>query len=62
MMYVRLWEGKPGTGLVRVPTVNHRAQRSKWYAQYCPVQCNHQQRFHIGLLPIESHHYSLAME
>ena len=24
MMYVRLWEGKPGTGLVRVPTVNHR--------------------------------------
>lgn len=62
MMYVRLWEGKPGTSLVRVPTVNHRGSTLEMVCPYCPVQCNHQQRFHIGLLPIESHHYSLAME
>ena len=49
MMYVRLWEGKPGTSLVRVPTVNHRGSTLEMV-------------FHIGLLPIESHHYSLAME
>lgn len=34
MMYVRLWEGKPRTSLVRVPTVNHRGSTLE---MVCPV-------------------------
>lgn len=34
MMYVRLREGKPGTGLVRVPTVNHRGSTLE---MVCPI-------------------------
>lgn len=34
MMYVRLWEGKPGTSLVRVPTVNHRGSTLE---MVCPM-------------------------
>lgn len=62
MMYVRLWEGKPRTSLVRVPTVNHRGSTLEMVCPILPRAMQSSAKIPIGLLPIESHHYSLAME